>query len=154
MDTLVARTDADGRRFNRSNEEVIACKQGCGRDTTMDGTGLCDGCWEANQRAATASTHAESSAQTERPARPAIIPQNKVAATVLDHLPGSEVPSGGYFGGHTYCIGIPVRNVAAAFNLGAAMGAETTDFGSIGFDVIGNQSYVVFRDARVSQGPA
>ena len=46
MDTHVTRTDKDGRRYNRHDEEVIKCQNDCGRDTTMLGTKLCDLCWE------------------------------------------------------------------------------------------------------------
>lgn len=32
--------------FNRFGEEVIDCRKGCGRKTTMLATRLCDQCWE------------------------------------------------------------------------------------------------------------
>jgi hypothetical protein len=51
METQVVKSNEKGERFNRWNELVIACKTGCGRDTTMTGTCLCDHCWEG-QRAA------------------------------------------------------------------------------------------------------
>lgn len=82
----------------------------------------------------------------------ALIPQNEVAKKVLGHLPGSFEPQGGYFGGRTYCIGVRVRNVGEAFELGINMGAEASGFGDIGFDKIGAQQYVVFRSAEVAQG--
>lgn len=50
MDTHVTKTDESGKRFNKWSDEVIACSNGCGRDTTMTGTKLCDHCWEENRR--------------------------------------------------------------------------------------------------------
>lgn len=84
----------------------------------------------------------------------ALIAKNDVARKVMDHLPASRQIEGGYFGGSTYCMGVPVRSIAEAFELGAAMGAEATGFGDIGFDKIGTQQYVVFRSANVAQGAA
>ena len=81
-----------------------------------------------------------------------LIAKNDVAKEVLDHLPCSLQPEGGYFGGSTYCIGVTVRDVGAAFELGAAVGAEAEFIGDIGFDKIGTQQYVVFRSAEVAQG--
>lgn len=83
-----------------------------------------------------------------------LIAHNEFAHTVLDHLPCSYTPVGGYFGGSQYCIGVPVRNVAAAFELGKAMGAEASNLGDVGFGTDGSMHLVVFRDTRVSQGPA
>ena len=45
MDTDVAYT-RKGKSFNKFNEEVIACKTGCGNKTTITGTRLCDYCWK------------------------------------------------------------------------------------------------------------
>jgi hypothetical protein len=82
-----------------------------------------------------------------------LIPKNDKARVVLDHLPPSHVAIGGYHGGQTYCIGILVRDVGEAFELGKAMGAEATAFGAVGYDKQGNQTLVVFREALVRQGP-
>jgi hypothetical protein len=82
-----------------------------------------------------------------------LIPKNDAARKVIDHLPNSRVARGGYHGGGTYCIGVHVDNVADAFGLGKAMGAEATDFGSVGYDQHGSKLLVVFRDALVTQGP-
>ncbi len=81
-----------------------------------------------------------------------LIAKNEVALKVMSHLPGSRVAKGGYFGGRTYCIGVPVKSIAEAFELGATMGAEASGFGDIGFDKIGTQQYVVFQSAEVAQG--
>ncbi|TJY57178.1 hypothetical protein E4T66_17355 [Sinimarinibacterium sp. CAU 1509] len=40
-----------GAAFNRWHERIIDCATGCGRKTTMTGTGLCDQCWEGQRRA-------------------------------------------------------------------------------------------------------
>ena len=45
MDIHVTKIEG-GKRFNRWGNEVITCSAGCGRDTTMLGTKLCDPCWE------------------------------------------------------------------------------------------------------------
>ncbi len=81
-----------------------------------------------------------------------LILKNEIASEVVEHLPCSHKPQGGYFGGSTYCIGVPVRDVAEAFELGRAMGAEAGRVGDIGWDKVGNQLYVVFRSAEVCQG--
>lgn len=51
MDTHVVGKNQKGQDVNRDGEVVLACKTGCGRKTTMDGTKLCDFCWEADRRA-------------------------------------------------------------------------------------------------------
>ena len=38
----------DNKNYNRYGEEVVFCKN-CGAPTTMTGTKLCDGCWEAER---------------------------------------------------------------------------------------------------------
>lgn len=83
----------------------------------------------------------------------ALIAKSSVAQQVLEHLPCSRTAEGGYFGGSSYVIGVRVRDVGEAFELGAAMGAEAEFLGDIGFDKIGAQQYVVFRSAEVIQGP-
>ena len=83
----------------------------------------------------------------------ALIAKNATAQQVLDHLPCSRTAEGGYFGGKSYVIGVRVRDVGEAFDLGATMGAEAEFLGDIGFDRIGAQQYVVFRSAEVVQGP-
>jgi hypothetical protein len=39
-----------GKSYNSDHQEVIKCNTGCGRLTTMTGTGLCDHCWEKSRR--------------------------------------------------------------------------------------------------------
>lgn len=48
MDTRVVREE-NGVRYNRFDEEVVACSGDCGQDTTMTGTQLCDACWEVQR---------------------------------------------------------------------------------------------------------
>src|SRR5699024_8480937 len=50
MNTEIA-YEKNGKQFNRFHQEVIDCQVGCGRKTTMTGTGLCDFCWEAGRSA-------------------------------------------------------------------------------------------------------
>lgn len=50
MDTHVVGKNSQGQDVNRWGELVLACKTGCGRKTTMDGTKLCDFCWEQQRR--------------------------------------------------------------------------------------------------------
>lgn len=45
MDTQIA-LHKDGINYNKFHEEIIKCKS-CGNPTTMKGTKLCDGCWNA-----------------------------------------------------------------------------------------------------------
>lgn len=82
-----------------------------------------------------------------------LIAKSAVAQQVLDHLPCSRIPEGGYFGGKVYVIGVRVRDVGEAFDLGATMGSEAEFLGDLGFDKIGAQQYVVFRSAEVAEGP-
>lgn len=49
MDTQIVHTEG-GRSFNRHGEEVVDCRTGCGRKTTMLGTRLCDCCWEKSHK--------------------------------------------------------------------------------------------------------
>lgn len=84
----------------------------------------------------------------------ALIPRNETAQRVLEYLPPHEKPAGGYFSGSDFCIAIAVDDIAKAFTLGAQMAAQAgVEFGELGTDKIGNQTYLVFREARVSQGP-
>ena len=59
MDTYVVGKNSQGQDVNRYGEVVLACKTGCGRKTTMDGTKLCDFCWEADRRRSSWSGYRE-----------------------------------------------------------------------------------------------
>lgn len=48
MDTVIVKIDVNGKRYNKSGEEIINCIY-CGNNTTMLGTKLCDFCWEKNR---------------------------------------------------------------------------------------------------------
>lgn len=79
-----------------------------------------------------------------------LIARNACAERVLRLLPKGASPLAGYHGGSTYCIGVPVKDVGAAFMLGFNMGPD--EVGTITSDKIGNELRVVFRDALVAQG--
>lgn len=49
MDTHIVKVE-NGKSYNRFGEQVIDCKTGCGRKTTMTGTKLCDFCWEEDRK--------------------------------------------------------------------------------------------------------
>lgn len=49
MNTLVAKEE-NGKMYNSEGDQLVICKNGCGRKTTMLGTGLCDFCWEDQRR--------------------------------------------------------------------------------------------------------
>ncbi len=49
MDTYIVKVEK-GKSYNRFGEQVIDCKTGCGRKTTMTGTKLCDFCWEEDRK--------------------------------------------------------------------------------------------------------
>lgn len=72
-------------------------------------------------------------------------PMTQSLLTKLEELGVTAKP--GYFLTQNYCVGVHVPNVAAAFNLGAMVGAE---FGQISFDQYGSREIVVFSDTRVS----
>lgn len=79
-----------------------------------------------------------------------LIARNACAERVLRLLPKGASPLAGYHGGSTYCIGVPVKDVGAAFMLGFSIGLH--EVGTITSDAIGNELRVVFRDALVAQG--
>lgn len=53
----------------------------------------------------------------------------------------------GYFGGSKYCLGLPVKDHAHAFQLGSQLSLLCSYEGTIGYDRHGNRDYIVFYDA-------
>lgn len=75
--------------------------------------------------------------------------KNEVATKLLDKLSELGVDARpGYFNCPNYCVGIPVATPRDAVVLGTALGGG---YGQIGWDRVGHQDIVVFRDALVSQ---
>lgn len=76
-------------------------------------------------------------------------PKNDVAQKLLAKLAevGRTVEPG-CFGGHFYCVGVPVKDLPDAFLLGSQLGEC---FGGMGWEQIGPQRYILFRDAHVSR---
>ena len=76
-------------------------------------------------------------------------PKNDVAQKLLAKLAevGRTIEPG-CFGGHFYCVGVPVKDLPDAFLLGSQLGEC---FGGMGWEQIGPQRYIVFRDAHLSR---
>jgi hypothetical protein len=69
--------------------------------------------------------------------------KNEVAEKLLAKLALiGRVAEGGLYGGQIYCAGVP-----DACLLGSQLGQG---FGIMGWELVGNQKYIVFREARVS----
>lgn len=78
-----------------------------------------------------------------------IKPKNDVAQKLLAKLAeAGRTVEPGYFGGHIYCAGVPVKDMPDACLLGTQLGEG---FGLMGWEQIGPQRYIVFRDAHVSR---
>jgi hypothetical protein len=63
MNTHVMGQNESGQNINSDGQVVLDCKTGCGRKTTMDGTKLCDFCWEAQRRQGMWSGYAQEEAE-------------------------------------------------------------------------------------------
>lgn len=50
MNLYIKGKNAEGKDVNSDGEQVIDCKENCGRKTTMLGTRMCDFCWERERR--------------------------------------------------------------------------------------------------------
>lgn len=74
--------------------------------------------------------------------------RNKTAEQLIATLDAIGVEyKAGYFCGSTYCIGVSLKGVDAAFQLGQ----QVKDYkGVLGVDVIGTRTVLAFRDALVS----
>jgi len=76
-------------------------------------------------------------------------PKNQVAEQLLAKLVEiGRTVTPGFFGGHFHCTGVPVKDLPDACLLGIQLGK---DFGVMGWERIGPQQYVIFRDAHVSR---